>query len=126
MDHNDWVAATGSPIVGAGAYFRRPVNPKLLAAALGKSAPARHASTTAKEAAARARRRLVAAAALRGQTPAPARTEAQRRRAYERALLGGGPPAPRMKLSAAARGTSFALDLTSRQRQAILRRHWGH
>jgi hypothetical protein len=45
MDHNDWVAATGSTYVGLGpAGFRRPPNPTLLAAALGKS----HKPVTAK------------------------------------------------------------------------------
>jgi hypothetical protein len=38
MDHNDWVAATGSTYVGLGpSGFRRPPNPKLLAAAIGKA-----------------------------------------------------------------------------------------
>lgn len=38
MNAADWISATGNPIIGRGP-FRRPPNPKLLAAALGKTAP---------------------------------------------------------------------------------------
>ena len=37
MNTADWIAATGNPMVGRGP-FRRPVNPRLLAAAIGKAA----------------------------------------------------------------------------------------
>lgn len=125
MNHNDWIAATGSPIVGAGAYFRRPMNPRLVAAAMGKNTPARRtAAPNTSNSGAAARRRQIYLAAKAGQAPAPTRTPAQRRRAYEIATL-GQPPTPRMKLSAAARGTSFAIEYSARQREAVLRHHHG-
>jgi hypothetical protein len=38
MDANDWITATGSHLVRGGpSGFRRPINPQLLAAAVGKS-----------------------------------------------------------------------------------------
>lgn len=40
MNSSDWIAATGNPLVGRGPY-RRPINPRLVAAALGKTAPPR-------------------------------------------------------------------------------------
>ena len=38
MNAADWVAATGTAVVGRGP-FRRPVNPRSLAAAMGKTMP---------------------------------------------------------------------------------------
>ncbi len=37
MNSSDWIGATGTAVIGRGP-FRRPVNPRLLAAAMGKAA----------------------------------------------------------------------------------------
>lgn len=47
MNTADWIAATGTAVIGR-SPFRRPVNPRLLAAAIGKAAqPARRSECTA-------------------------------------------------------------------------------
>jgi hypothetical protein len=77
MNTSDWIAATGTAYTGMGAFWRRPVNPKLLPHLVAKGRPAKPSALTRQT-----RRMILQVAQLTGKVDAMLTSAAaQRRRA---------------------------------------------
>ena len=112
MNFNEWMVAKGP--------YGRPLNPRLVAAAMGKAMPT----------GARSRRQAAAGRRLRyevARLTAPDVTSVQHGRAYRRARYAAAvaaQPVTTIRVSDYGKGYAFATERARAQRLAALRRHW--